>query len=441
MAWRDRLRRLAVAASGTASATAAAGLTVGVPVPGVPGDWDGGWRRTAPPELTVSRAPMGVSDGLAFRGKPGRLARPVVRHRPRPRPAADRPGRSRTRRGPPRHRPPHPHRRRPAAAARAAPPGRSGTRAGGAAAGRAGTADRRGGGCPCHHAWRPGGGHGALRVGLAEPGPSRAGLRRTGARQRRAGSRHRAGLGPWRHGIRDPGHGDARTPGRAGCGAGRAGLGLGPSGWRSPASRRVRASPVVARGPGRRARRRPHSGPPQGRRVRGGRCWAPPPTARVAGRAPRRVRSSGGPRGVAARGTFPGRVPYRLPLAVSARVALPGPRRVRSSPVAARDPRPRVRRRPLSGPCRVRSSPGRFPYRLPLPSAPVAARPVRSSGGPPAVVARGPGPLVRRRPHSGGPCRTPPRHRAAPTARPRPQTARCPVPFRPPPALTARVRL
>lgn len=33
----------------------------------VPGDWDGGWRRTAAPQLTVARAPLGVSDGLAFR--------------------------------------------------------------------------------------------------------------------------------------------------------------------------------------------------------------------------------------------------------------------------------------------------------------------------------------------------------------------------------------
>ncbi|MFJ9615566.1 hypothetical protein [Streptomyces noursei] len=33
----------------------------------VPGDWDGGWRRTAPPTPTLSRAPLGVSDGLAFR--------------------------------------------------------------------------------------------------------------------------------------------------------------------------------------------------------------------------------------------------------------------------------------------------------------------------------------------------------------------------------------
>ncbi|WP_143076733.1 hypothetical protein [Streptomyces sp. MUSC 14] len=33
----------------------------------LPGDWDGGWRRTSPPTLTVARAPLGVSDGLTFR--------------------------------------------------------------------------------------------------------------------------------------------------------------------------------------------------------------------------------------------------------------------------------------------------------------------------------------------------------------------------------------
>ncbi|MET9934678.1 hypothetical protein ABZ054_28135, partial [Streptomyces sp. NPDC006324] len=33
----------------------------------MPGDWDGGWRRAAPQQLTLSRAPLGVSDGLAFR--------------------------------------------------------------------------------------------------------------------------------------------------------------------------------------------------------------------------------------------------------------------------------------------------------------------------------------------------------------------------------------
>ncbi|MEU3422864.1 hypothetical protein AB0F39_30665 [Streptomyces murinus] len=33
----------------------------------LPGDFDGGWRRVAPPSLTVARAPLGVSDGLTFR--------------------------------------------------------------------------------------------------------------------------------------------------------------------------------------------------------------------------------------------------------------------------------------------------------------------------------------------------------------------------------------
>ncbi|WP_143079044.1 hypothetical protein [Streptomyces monashensis] len=33
----------------------------------LPGDWDGGWRRTSPPTLTVARSPLGVSDGLTFR--------------------------------------------------------------------------------------------------------------------------------------------------------------------------------------------------------------------------------------------------------------------------------------------------------------------------------------------------------------------------------------
>ncbi|MFE9722763.1 hypothetical protein ACFYQ5_03950 [Streptomyces sp. NPDC005794] len=33
----------------------------------VPVGWDGGWRRTAPPQLTLARTPMAVSDGLAFR--------------------------------------------------------------------------------------------------------------------------------------------------------------------------------------------------------------------------------------------------------------------------------------------------------------------------------------------------------------------------------------
>jgi len=72
MAWRDRLRRRAaapdVAGPGSPVATGTPGPSAGDdPGPAVPGDWDGGWRRTAAPELTVSRAPLGVSDGLAFR--------------------------------------------------------------------------------------------------------------------------------------------------------------------------------------------------------------------------------------------------------------------------------------------------------------------------------------------------------------------------------------
>ncbi|MEU6158694.1 hypothetical protein [Streptomyces sp. NPDC047130] len=69
MAWRDRLRRRAAGPT-VADGTSGAGPDRGAPDAGassVPGDWDGGWRRTPPPRLTVSRAPLGVSDGLAFR--------------------------------------------------------------------------------------------------------------------------------------------------------------------------------------------------------------------------------------------------------------------------------------------------------------------------------------------------------------------------------------
>lgn len=90
MAWRDRLRRRAAGpdpadrsrrtertATGDVSGdgpdrsvSGAPGPSVSsAPAPSVPGDWDGGWRRTAPPELTVARAPLGVSDGLAFRAR------------------------------------------------------------------------------------------------------------------------------------------------------------------------------------------------------------------------------------------------------------------------------------------------------------------------------------------------------------------------------------
>ncbi len=93
MAWRDRLRRRAAGAdaagrprrtegsgaggggrSGSSGSSGSApspsgdgGGTSGASGSSMPGDWDGGWRRTAPPPLTVARAPLGVSDGLTFR--------------------------------------------------------------------------------------------------------------------------------------------------------------------------------------------------------------------------------------------------------------------------------------------------------------------------------------------------------------------------------------
>ncbi|MFJ3589346.1 hypothetical protein ACIQUY_34235 [Streptomyces sp. NPDC090231] len=86
MAWRDRLRRRTAGPdtadrsraaeragsdgpSGDGQDRGASGgpAPSGGRAPSVPGDWDGGWRRTPPPQLTVARAPLGVSDGLAFR--------------------------------------------------------------------------------------------------------------------------------------------------------------------------------------------------------------------------------------------------------------------------------------------------------------------------------------------------------------------------------------
>ncbi|MER7490969.1 hypothetical protein ABTY20_34845, partial [Streptomyces sp. NPDC126497] len=79
MAWRDRLRRRATGPSaGGRSGASDEGVDRGAdgapgpavpdaPGPAVPGDWDGGWRRAAAPQLTVSHAPLGVSDGLSFR--------------------------------------------------------------------------------------------------------------------------------------------------------------------------------------------------------------------------------------------------------------------------------------------------------------------------------------------------------------------------------------
>ncbi len=93
MAWRDRLRRRAAGAyaagrprrtegsgAGGGDRSSSGGPSGSAPSPSgdgggssgasgssIPGDWDGGWRRTAPPPLTVARAPLGVSDGLTFR--------------------------------------------------------------------------------------------------------------------------------------------------------------------------------------------------------------------------------------------------------------------------------------------------------------------------------------------------------------------------------------
>ncbi|MBX9396377.1 hypothetical protein K4749_22970 [Streptomyces sp. TRM72054] len=67
MAWRDRWRRRRAASAAPDGDVAGVSGPAGAAGPSVPGDWDGGWRRTAAPELTVSRAPLGVSDGLVFR--------------------------------------------------------------------------------------------------------------------------------------------------------------------------------------------------------------------------------------------------------------------------------------------------------------------------------------------------------------------------------------
>ncbi|MHB9858025.1 DNA polymerase III subunit gamma/tau domain-containing protein [Streptomyces sp. YIM S03343] len=79
MAWRVRLRRRTGAggrsgdgmngrsgSGGPAGDVQSAGVS-DAPGSVVPGDWDGGWRRSAPPRLTISSAPLGVSDGLTFR--------------------------------------------------------------------------------------------------------------------------------------------------------------------------------------------------------------------------------------------------------------------------------------------------------------------------------------------------------------------------------------
>ncbi|CAM5686042.1 hypothetical protein SGLAM104S_03743 [Streptomyces glaucescens] len=95
MAWRDRLRRRAAGpiAADPARRTERSGADAGGPsgegpdpsasdgpVSSVPGDWDGGWRRTPPPVLTVSRAPRRTASprpASAWRtaARPGSCAR------------------------------------------------------------------------------------------------------------------------------------------------------------------------------------------------------------------------------------------------------------------------------------------------------------------------------------------------------------------------------
>ncbi|MYS15763.1 hypothetical protein GTW73_17630, partial [Streptomyces sp. SID4982] len=67
MGWRDRVRRprpSAVEDTGSAGPGPVGRAPAGV---GVPEGWDGGWRAASTPELTLARAPLAVSDGLAFR--------------------------------------------------------------------------------------------------------------------------------------------------------------------------------------------------------------------------------------------------------------------------------------------------------------------------------------------------------------------------------------
>ncbi|NEB82350.1 hypothetical protein G3I40_45150, partial [Streptomyces sp. SID14478] len=73
MAWRDGARRRKgrpavepVPAPVEGPGTGVDAVTVGHGS-AVPNGWDGGWRHTSAPQLTVSRSPLAVSDGLVFR--------------------------------------------------------------------------------------------------------------------------------------------------------------------------------------------------------------------------------------------------------------------------------------------------------------------------------------------------------------------------------------
>ncbi|MFR9792532.1 hypothetical protein ACL07V_28370 [Streptomyces sp. MB22_4] len=69
MGWWEGVRRRLAGPADTPSAapSAPSGPEPAGASSSVPGDWDGGWRRVTPATLTVARAPLGVSDGLAFR--------------------------------------------------------------------------------------------------------------------------------------------------------------------------------------------------------------------------------------------------------------------------------------------------------------------------------------------------------------------------------------
>ncbi|MER6335047.1 hypothetical protein ABT298_38295, partial [Streptomyces sp. NPDC001034] len=69
MGWWEGVRRRLAGPADTPSAapSAPSGPAPAGASSSVPGDWDGGWRQVPPAALTVARAPLGVSDGLAFR--------------------------------------------------------------------------------------------------------------------------------------------------------------------------------------------------------------------------------------------------------------------------------------------------------------------------------------------------------------------------------------
>ncbi|MFF8991539.1 hypothetical protein ACF09H_16660 [Streptomyces sp. NPDC014983] len=69
MGWWEGVRRRLAGPADTPSAapSAPSGPAPAGASSSVPGDWDGGWRQVPPAALTVARAPLGVSDGIAFR--------------------------------------------------------------------------------------------------------------------------------------------------------------------------------------------------------------------------------------------------------------------------------------------------------------------------------------------------------------------------------------